>query len=657
MIDKSTLSTLAKEAYATIFNQSEDRVVSDALAKFSDQEDQEDYIESYLVIFQKGWVNFMAFRGAFNAHLGENDKLSLLQLEDLLRDEYQIRTVQNSTVGTAYKYIRPIEGHEDDILPEELDAEVEVQIKVPTLSDTERQHFVSVISRVVSESPDQTMLMAKLGPVLDEELHYKSMGFPRLRDLLDQFQEDFDICEDANGAKCVCLKGTPLPDVPVKAKPSPRFEEAAAAVPNVSGGIPVADVLKVIGDMSMAQHGNQNGWVNVVYVQPALKRSNIDYKQLGFKKLRQFLESLGTLVEFDQVSPTELMVRVGDGASSSVNGTVLPVNGAVRPANGAKQPVKTTVESPFEKMVGFAFFPPKKDGTNGFSAMLKELENKCLDENWEFEGQKILQNYLLFTFERILFEDERSLKQGRPKDCLKLKKGKRYAVFNTGLVNSYYSQVYALFKSANPSMTKPWVFEGFHTEEEPRMSAVRKDEGWFDLPAAARFYDSLEDIVYDVTYHIDAVNWEHIIIDNVERIPTEYVRQNSPQHFVVEDDPEKPMEYYDRLRAAIKEDDFCYRKMVKLFTDAMDRSLKHVKWNFHYALPMYYPRRHKISMLLPLNLGDTRDNKADLALVLERDSASHTYIATTIMTLQQVYCNVRLITKIDDSSNWLKPAK
>lgn len=626
MIDNSTINKLAEEAYNSVFNQSEDRVVSDALTKFSEQEDQEDYIESYLVIFQQGWVNFMAFRGAFNAGLSETEKFSLLQLEDALKDKYQIRNVQNSTVGTSYKYIRPIEGHEDDVIPEE--ADVEVKIKVPELSKSDRKQILSVINRLIKEAQDNYLLMAKLGPSLDGEIHYKSIGFHRLSDLLDQFQEDIEICEDSNGAKCVRLKNA------IQKDDHPKEIFTSQNTTREGQG---STILKILGDLSMAEHGTRTGWVNTVKISPVLKSNGIDYKQLGFKKLRQLLESLGERVELNQVSATTLFVRLAEG-TSQVAATV--------------EPVKKTNQSPYEKMIGFAYFPPR-DGTNGFSAMLNELEEICLDENWEFGGQKILQNFLLFTFDRILFEDDRAIKQGRPKETLKLRKGKRYAIFNTGLVNSYYSQVFALFKASNSSKTQ-WQFDGFHTEEERKMSIVKKEENWFDLPAAARFYDSVEDIVYDTTYHIDAVNWEHIIIDNVERIPAEYVRQNSPKNFAIEENPEKPIDYYAKLRTAIKDDDYWYRKMVKLFSDAMDRSIKHVNWNFHYAIPMYYPRRHKVSMLLPLNLGDTRDNKTDLALVLERDASSQSYNATTIMTLEQVYCNVRLITKVDDDSNWLK---
>lgn len=626
MIDKSTITKLAEDAYRSVYNQSEDRVVSDAFAKFSDQEDQEDYIESYLVIFQQGWVNFMAFRGAFNASLGETDKFSLLQLEDALKDKYQIRIVQNSTVGTSYTYIRPIEGHEEEMIPEE--ADVEVKIKVPELSESNRKQILSVIKRLIMGAQDNYLLMAKLGPSLDEEIHYKSMGFRRLSDLLDQFQEDIEICEDSNGAKCVRLQNAEHIVILPKENVTPH---------NTARESQESTILKILGDLSMAEHGTRTGWVNTVKISPVLKSNGIDYKQLGFKKLRQMLESLGERVELNQVSATALFVRLADGSS---------------PVAATVEPVKKSNQSPYEKMIGFAYFPPR-DGTNGFTAMLNELEEISLDEKWEFGSQKILQNFFLFTFDRILYEDERATKQGRPKESLKLRKGKRYAIFNTGLVNSYYSQVFALFKSSNSSKTQ-WLFDGFHTEEERKISIVKKEERWSDLPASARFYDSVEDIVYDITYHVDAVNWEHIIIDNVERIPAVYVRQNSPKSFVVEETPEKPIDYYAKLRAAIKNDDYWYRKMVKLFSDAMDRSIKHVNWNFHYAVPMYYPRRHKVSMLLPLNLGDTRDNKVDLALVLERDASNHSYIATTIMTLEQVYCNVRLITKVDDDSNWLR---
>ena len=633
-MDTNRLLSLAQEAYETTFKQSEDRIVREALDRYADSDFRADYIESYVVILQQQWVDFVIFRDAFNAMLGENEELSVSELEELLKDEYQITNVQNRVIGTSFKYIRPAKGHEDEDLPEE------VEIKVPTLSQLEKERVVSIISSIVSTSPNHTVLMAKLGPELSKTVDYKSMGFPRLSDLIEQLSDVFEMCEDANNAKCIRMMGSSES----KNKDQVKMESTPSLSVSDSSDPVLSQVVAAIAELSLLANGNKNGWVSVVKLAPKLKERSIDYKQLGFAKLRLFLESLGKIIELDQVSSTILNVRVPSDD--------IPVVVEKKKEEVESSVVRKVYESPYEKFIGFAIFPPK-NGINGFTAMLNELEEISLDEKWEYGDQKIIQNYLLFSFDQILYEDAIAEKHGMPEKTFKLRKGKRFAVFNTGLVNGYYSPVFALFKSA-PNSKRPWVFDGFHTGDERTLSVVRKDEGWDDLPKPARFYDSVEDLIFDSSYSIDAVNWKHIIIDNVERIPVEYIRQYSPKGFVVEESPERPMQYYDNLKNAIKKDDYWYRKLVRLFSDAMDVSIKHVTWNFHYAIPMYYPRQHKVSMLLPLNLGDKRDGKIDLVLVLEKDKAHHSYIANTIMTLKQIYCNVRLISKMDDDYNWLR---
>jgi hypothetical protein len=59
-------------------------------------------------------------------------------------------------------------------------------------------------------------------------------------------------------------------------------------------------------------------------------------------------------------------------------------------------------------------------------------------------------------------------------------------------------------------------------------------------------------------------------------------------------------------------------------------------------------------MLLPLILEDSRNSVVELALVLDRDNKHKTYTATTIMTLEQIYCNIRLISQPDEDTYWLQ---
>ena len=302
-MDTNRLLSLAQEAYETTFKQSEDRIVREALDRYADSDFRADYIESYVVILQQQWVDFVIFRDAFNAMLGENEELSVSELEELLKDEYQITNVQNRVIGTSFKYIRPAKGHEDEDLPEE------VEIKVPTLSQLEKERVVSIISSIVSTSPNHTVLMAKLGPELSKTVDYKSMGFPRLSDLIEQLSDVFEMCEDANNAKCIRMMGSSES----KNKDQVKMESTPSLSVSDSSDPVLSQVVAAIAELSLLANGNKTGWVSVVKLAPKLKERSIDYKQLGFAKLRLFLESLGKIIELDQVSSTILNVRVPSG--------------------------------------------------------------------------------------------------------------------------------------------------------------------------------------------------------------------------------------------------------------------------------------------------------------------------------------------------------
>ena len=79
-------------------------------------------------------------------------------------------------------------------------------------------------------------------------------------------------------------------------------------------------------------------------------------------------------------------------------------------------------------------------------------------------------------------------------------------------------------------------------------------------------------------------------------------------------------------RSAIDSNMSAYRRLMNEFTAALDVSLTKVRWNYKTAIPVYFPRTHQMSMLLPLAL--VSDNQIDLALVVEKNSTrdvSRTY--------------------------------
>ena len=70
-------------------------------------------------------------------------------------------------------------------------------------------------------------------------------------------------------------------------------------------------------------------------------------------------------------------------------------------------------------------------------------------------------------------------------------------------------------------------------------------------------------------------------------------------------------------------------------------------------VPMYRPQTGKIQLLMPIYLKGTYSSKPDFALILTPDKENEYYTPETILPLDAVYQNARLIAKPDDT--WLNP--
>ena len=545
-MNKNDILEYARKAYNEVFNNSEDVIVREAISRYSDSEDVTDYVESYQNIFKEGWVNFVPFRGALNSYLEEDEKLTYSAMEEALADDFQIAQITNDKIGTTYKYIRPMEGHEGEIVPVE-----QALVKVlPELTDQQKTFIVSEIRKASSSYEGHWISMVDLGASLKAaKIDYKAMGFPKLRDLLAQLLDYVELRVDSPVKIYVHV----IEDNSHSDQKGNNINITHLQNPLTGNEIIIINAIK-----SLIQEGKAEGgeWVSSVYLAPAIKNLGLDYKALGFTKFKPFLESLPS-VDLKQVSKTELNIRI----NPNPNKTIVD--------NSSKSSLsKADNLSPYERIVKYAFFPSKDKETNGFTLMLQELEAKAKKEKWEYGSQKILQNYLLFTFERIQYEDSR-IKSENDKSKIKLREGAEYAIFNTGLVNVFYAPIYGLFHRNPQKGKQPWLFNGFYVESERAVSNAKKEENWSDLPKAARFYESPDDLIFDVESIIDAINWEHIIIDNVDRIPYKYIERYQPLGFELEKEPNEPMIYYENLRNAIRNDQFTYRKLVDLFRDVL----------------------------------------------------------------------------------------
>ena len=431
--------------------------------------------------------------------------------------------------------------------------------------------------------------------------------------------------------------------------------------------------LKIVGELKKKIEAvlksiptSGEGWFNFAVIGSKIPKE--DYLEMGFVGIRQTIECIfRNRIEFrvGDTSKREAPVlardtkTLGKVSATPIIPTRVPEK-TLRPKQGSY------IGEAIDK---FAYFPKPKSSPSilGWDAAINDLAvNIALEERWYYnEDDKltkpILKNYLSYTFERLQFEDEIERKKAKEEDRqprLKILENDKNAIFNTGLVDNIYDPVFAFFKrnnGTNPAITQPWVFIAFATANSYYQNIITD---FPYKPERAEYFTNPSDLYYDCSAQKPTINWEHIIKDNIERLPIGFVKKGATDGFPFMDNVDalpKPQrrDYYDKLAKAIYDDEDWLQFLTTRFKNALDISLSRVAWNYKTAIPVYYVTDHKLSLLLPLAL--ERKGVIDVALVcqhkLDEKSGVNNYVGRTIFTLQMAYNNARLITRPD--SDWL----
>jgi hypothetical protein len=282
--------------------------------------------------------------------------------------------------------------------------------------------------------------------------------------------------------------------------------------------------------------------------------------------------------------------------------------------------------------------------------VLGELQGLALKERWEFSRVAadaahplpILWSYLRQTFARLVLENK-----------VLVNDRATFGAFNTGLVDSRYEPIHALFTPQNDPRAS-WQLAGFCIPGEGAdgQNLVRH---FSPLPAPAHYFDQSTDLLYDARAGKPELSWNHVVIDRIDRYPTEFIEDHWPTGFERRDERAMSLDqrkaYFAALGKAIEADKRIYRRIMSRVRDAVDLSIKRVSWNFKTAVPQYYPPVRKLQLLLPLAL--MSDDTPDLALAVEK-TQSGSYLAHTVLPLDWAYSNARLICRPD--SDWLDPS-
>lgn len=246
------------------------------------------------------------------------------------------------------------------------------------------------------------------------------------------------------------------------------------------------------------------------------------------------------------------------------------------------------------------------------SPSLAETKN----EYWDYiqrptNGFPVLFSYLNQTFSKILLQNKIISAISRD--------GKQeFAYFNTGLVTKEQDEIYAYFCQNEQyreltgwgiSIPK-WKFVEFNTDQS------RYSKYFTELPKMATFFEDTEttQLIFDTSIKV-TIKKDHI--------------KKRKHRF-----PEK---------IAKLDDNVFFDEINK----ALELATKRARRNYKTAIPHYYD--NKIQFLLPLCMTSKID--ADLALVVNRDENS--YIAHTVLSLDQAFNNARLLAKPD--REWLTP--
>lgn len=388
------------------------------------------------------------------------------------------------------------------------------------------------------------------------------------------------------------------------------------------------EVFKIICDSAETLQTNQNDFFSVAQLGAALVKQNFDYSKNGYKKLMDLLNDFKDEIE---ISTNEVPSKLPYAKIKSTQTLATP--------EVPVQTVKRVKNLDFDGW-GIIFDSNTK---------LSKLKEIALHEDWHYGDNDngtypILENYLLFTFKRLKQEGGKILTTNE------------HAVFDTGLVDKRYDSIYAIFtKNGNYESDKSryheWVLSAFAPETD-RYWGLLLGNNFNPLPKRANYFSTADQMYYDSNQNPPTLSDDHIIIDNIDRFPIEFLEQHIGTAFDIkyilglpEIDREREV---DLIRTFLKKNDRIVINMRNRLKDSIEVAVKRVSWNFKTAIPLYFVRANTMSLLLPLALLD--DNHVDIALVVTKMNAG-SYRGMTILTLEQAYTSARLVSRPD--SDWL----
>ena len=209
-----------------------------------------------------------------------------------------------------------------------------------------------------------------------------------------------------------------------------------------------------------------------------------------------------------------------------------------------------------------------------------------------------------------------------------------YSTFNTGLTNRWYQPIYALLKKNEGPHPQKYQFVCWAVPGE----GTKINSLFTSLPGLPRLFDSFDDLHYDLRLGTPTISVEHAL-DRIERFPKQFLNR------ICGITGDLTSEEY---RAAINESPIAMNLFRSSLESAVSTAVRRVSTDLFTAVPTYYFREQRISLLLPLSLSG--NDVVDLALVVVKNEQGTAYVGRTVFTLDQAYSTARVLGRV---GNWL----
>ena len=242
-----------------------------------------------------------------------------------------------------------------------------------------------------------------------------------------------------------------------------------------------------------------------------------------------------------------------------------------------------------------------------------ELQKK-LDSNFNYP---ILKSYLQFELERLFYEQ---FLLNYP-DRIIYNDRKNKILYNTNLIDKYGHDLTIV-----GDLIKVGDSEYISDLEISPSKKTLSSYGFAPSvrPLPPKFFLDINEIIFHCDWEIDKhmEKYEHIIEERIDRFPSKYR-------------------------------DYSTDDLGLKLDNAIDFAKRIAQRNYKFIVPKYDPRKKIIQLLMPIYLETSFTAHPDFALVLTPEPKDQLYTPETILGLDEVYQDARLIATPEQS--WLNP--